>query len=296
MPPRNGQIDELLTGVGFTALEAAVYRSLVEQSPATGYRVAQLIGKPIANTYKALESLAAKGAVLIEEGDHRRCRAVPPTELLRRLERAFHDRCAAAESELLSLTHATEDDRVYPLRSRSQVFERARSMIEDARGLVLVDAFPEPLGELSDELESAADRGVRVACLTYERVTLKGVRVVNAGRAAWHDQWPGEQLVVVVDAQQHLVSAVERGGPGVVQALWSPSLILSMTQHDGLLSQLIAYSLSLMLSGNAGLAELRAERESFRSYSVVHSAGFAKLTGGVSEEGARARSLRGGDR
>ena len=59
---------ESLQELGFTETEALAYAGLVPISPATGYRVAQAIGKPAANTYKALESLEAKGAVLVESG------------------------------------------------------------------------------------------------------------------------------------------------------------------------------------------------------------------------------------
>jgi sugar-specific transcriptional regulator TrmB len=284
MPPRDSQAEHLLFGLGFTALEAAVYRCLVEASPATGYRVAQQIGKPIANTYKALESLAAKGAVLIDEGEHRRCRAVPPNELLRRLERAFHERCTAAESALLRLAETADDDRVYQLKSRDQVFERARSMIDSAQSVVLADLFPAPASELAENLERAAARGVRVGCLVYEETSLTGVRTVRCGPAAWLPRWPGEQVVVVVDALQHLVAVVERDGPGVVQALWSPSVLLSFTQHDGLMSQLIAHCLDDSLRQGASMEALARDRESLRPLSVINAPGFEKLTGQTHEQ------------
>src|SRR5262245_33241006 len=73
-----------VSALGFTELEAATYAYLVQHSPATGYRIAHGIGKPIANTYKAIESLARKGAVVIEQTGNRLCRAVSPEEVLER--------------------------------------------------------------------------------------------------------------------------------------------------------------------------------------------------------------------
>lgn len=49
--------------LGFTGLEADVYTALLAESPTTGYRVAQALGKAVANTYKAIASLEAKRAV-----------------------------------------------------------------------------------------------------------------------------------------------------------------------------------------------------------------------------------------
>src|SRR5262245_37662340 len=92
-----------LVELGFTALEAEAYVCLLRESPATGYRVAQLLGRPAAGIYKTLESLAGKGAALIHEDASRLYRAVPVDELLARLERRFAARRADAARALSEL-------------------------------------------------------------------------------------------------------------------------------------------------------------------------------------------------
>src|ERR1700730_2132659 len=83
---------QALVALGFSGFEAEVYvRLLAEPQPVTGYKVAQVLGKPVANTYKALESLSNKGAVIIDDGANRMCRAVAADELLSKLERRFRD-------------------------------------------------------------------------------------------------------------------------------------------------------------------------------------------------------------
>ena len=62
---------DALVSFGFTALESEIYVFLLSHSPATGYRVAQGINKPAANTYKALQTLQSKGAILVEESANR---------------------------------------------------------------------------------------------------------------------------------------------------------------------------------------------------------------------------------
>ena len=79
-----------LVALGFTALEAEIYSLLLEEeAPATGYRVAQALRKPASNIYKALESLESKGAVMVDEGESRLCRPIPPEELLRPARASF---------------------------------------------------------------------------------------------------------------------------------------------------------------------------------------------------------------
>src|SRR5215468_10366506 len=107
---------DALTRLGFTALEAEVYTFLLGEPGATGYRIAQGIGKPVANTYKALESLQRKGAILVEDDESRRFRAVPAEELLLGLERDFAQTRAQAARALARLgTDEASDDRVYQL-------------------------------------------------------------------------------------------------------------------------------------------------------------------------------------
>ena len=47
----------LLREIGLSELEATIYIWLLENKRSTGYKIAMQIGKPVANTYKALKSL-----------------------------------------------------------------------------------------------------------------------------------------------------------------------------------------------------------------------------------------------
>ena len=102
-----------LTDLGLNQLEAEVYAALLRESPATGYRLAQILGKPAAGVYKALESLANQGAIELDDGRTRQCRAVPSRELLAQLERRFTERKRRAEAVLSTIPHAGMDDRIY---------------------------------------------------------------------------------------------------------------------------------------------------------------------------------------
>src|SRR5262249_17569266 len=143
---------EPISLLGFTELEATVYAYLVQHSPATGYRVAHAVGKPIANTYKAIESLQRKGAVLVDGTANRLCRAVPPDEVLEQVERTFRQRHGEASRVLSRLPLAGEDHGVYSITARSQVVDRCRAMLARARALALVDLFPAPLAEVLDDI------------------------------------------------------------------------------------------------------------------------------------------------
>ena len=245
---------DALTSFGFTELEAEVYVFLLGESPATGYRIAQAIGKPAANTYKAVESLQLKGAVVVDDGESRLCRATPAGELLAGLEHSFRKRKEAAARALASLKASSGDDRVYQLRSVEQVYARCRRMLEECRQAAVLDLFPLPLEELRPALRKAAKRGVRVAVKAYQAADVPGVDVVVGPRGAGVlERWPGQWLNAVVDGRQYLIALLSPDGSELRQAVWSGSAYLSWVYHSAVASELILAAVQQDLAkGGAG--------------------------------------------
>ena len=195
------QAASALTFLGFSEIEALVYCFLLEESPATGYRVSHGIGKPTANTYKAIAALALRGAIVVDDSENRLCRAVPPGELLDRLDREFDTQEALAEGELAKIRPAEGDDRVYYLTFDRPGDRSGRgAMLKGAKTAALLELFPRTVPLLAAELEAAAKRGVAVAVKTYEPVTLKGVTVVPSPEASRVlSVWPGQQISMATD-------------------------------------------------------------------------------------------------
>ena len=271
-------VDDLsnaLQGIGFSEIEALVYAFLVGREPATVYRISHGIGKPTANTYKAVASLARQGAVLVDDGGSGLVRAVPPDELLAGLERRAREKRELARAALAERAADASDERVYALRAPDQVLDRARAMLGKAREIVLGDLFPAPLDALAGELSAAAARGVKVVVKVYSRLDVPGVAEVpeaDATRAL--DGWPGEPITLVADAEEHLLALFDRGLSAVRQAVWSRSPFLSCLQHNRVAMELLhtawkgrgslagadaLVGISLLASRPPGLRRLRAQ-------------------------------------
>jgi sugar-specific transcriptional regulator TrmB len=256
---------EHLVGLGLSHLESLVYVFLVSHSPATGYRVAQGTGKPTANTYKAIETLERKGLLIVEDDRKRLYRAIPYQEMLRELERGFQQRKKDAARELARIGPSGSDDRVYRLHSLGHVMERCRSMLERARQAVIVDAFPEPLEELGEDLSAVGSRGVDVRVKAYAPVTIQGVTITvdYRGDEALR-RWPGQWLNVVADANEHLLACLTEDGAGVHQAIWSGSPYLSWIYHCGIASEIAMDDVANALAGRGRLADVRAVLARYR--------------------------------
>ena len=81
---------KLLRELGLSELEANIYIWLLENKRSTGYKISGQIGKPVANTYKALKSLQNKGAVISDDSKGTTYfDTIPIEEFLNKLENEF---------------------------------------------------------------------------------------------------------------------------------------------------------------------------------------------------------------
>jgi len=227
--------EKALHELGFSALEARLYCELLRSAPATGYRLAQSLGKAAANVYQALASLEQEGAIVVDDCATKSFRPVPPEELLSALEQRFAKRRQAARAALQRLHAPVPSDKIFQLRSATQALTRAREMLIDAREIVLFDLFPGPLRTLHSDLAAAARRGVQVAGIVYSQdVPKEFLCLASQGQPRAPENWPGSQLTLVTDARQFLVALLSNDGSRLHHGFWSDSVYLSCLQHSGL--------------------------------------------------------------
>lgn len=238
--------EDALIPLGFTETEALAYCELLRTGPATGYRIAQGIGKAQANTYKTLSTLSQKGAVIDDGGDPRSFRAVAPDQLIAALNTRFADQTQAAADALASLKSHEAEDRLYQLRSPDQVWAQAEAMIDAATETLLFDCFPQVEARLADALGRAVERGVVVSGVVYDDAQARhgGYQVVRSRTAERVlERWPGAELRLAADATQHLLALLTRDLTEVRHALWSDSIYLSVQQHYALSAELRLHAL-----------------------------------------------------
>jgi len=266
-----------LVDLGLTPLEATVYTYLIQHSPATGYRVGKGIGKPTANVYKAIGSLEAKGAVLIEDSHTRLCRAIPAEELLGVLERNFQSVKAAAAAELNKVKSAPDDPRVYHLTSGDQVMERFRHMLGGCKRVAFLDLFPHAVNELRDDIAQTAARGVKVTLKVYEPVEIESVDIhISRDRAKILAKWSGQWVNGVVDGEQHMVAYLSRDGSVVQRALWSNSPLLAMVYYNGFINELTVGAVEDALDHGADIEEIQSIMNHYGQRQSLKAAGYKR--------------------
>ncbi|MCC6244251.1 MAG: TrmB family transcriptional regulator [Gemmatimonadaceae bacterium] len=267
-----------LIALGFSELEADVYVFLLRESPATGYRVAQAIGRTAANTYKALESLEARGAVHVEEAESRLCRPVAPEELLRAMEVTFARHRDKAAKALREVSPRAADDGVYRIKTASQVFEMCRTVLQNAERVALLDAFAAPLERLREPMSEAVARGVRIAVLTYEPFHLPGVTVVvNHEATTVRARWTGQWLNLTADSSQQVNALLSDDLDDVVHATWTGSRFLTHLYHSGLLGELVASSVQRAFRTGASSQEIEQMLRSLKQFEHLDTPAYNTL-------------------
>jgi hypothetical protein len=242
-----------LADFGFTELEARLYCELLRASPATGYRLAQRVGKAPANVYQALSAMHQKGIVFSDDGEARQYRPLPPGELMVELQQDFEQRRGAAQAALNGVYSRPDRDRIYQFNGARQAVERARTVVGGAREMVLFDLFPGPFERLRPALEAAAASGVTVAGVTYGAAPSAPFTCVESAGAGVRDQWPGAQLTVIADAREYVMALLSADGEQLIHGVWSESPYLACLEHAGLSSEI---RLSAVTRGDDPLAHL----------------------------------------
>ena len=251
---------EALTTLGLNQLEAEVYAHLLKSDPMTAYRVGKALGRPTANVYKAVEALVRFGAVLLEEGESRLCRAVPADEFLAHRRRALLADVERAAAALPRRAREDTDQSIYRIQSVPLALQRARTMLDRCTGIAVVDAFPAPLREIEPALREAVTRGVDVYLLCYEPVSIPGARVTCMPQPLGDEVlrfWRSQQLNLTTDAAASLLALFDQGLERVHQAVWTESLYLAAILHAGMMREHTVHELASVQHSDDALPRMR---------------------------------------
>jgi predicted transcriptional regulator len=258
---RNTRLAGLLAGIGLSGAEAEVYVALLSEPGASGYRVAQLVGKPAANTYKALDSLRVKGAAVADGSARAKSYvAIPIREYLDGVRRDLGSRQDEIEQELKQVVTTPLTGGIFQLTGATQVFERVCDLLGSARSVALVDVFPAPLERIRDCLVAAARRGVHVLVKAYAPTSVAGCEVIAAD---WEfvnlKAWNGDWLNVAVDCREYVQSFLRKDGAGVHEAVWSRNPYMSALTYAGIANELVLSQVALLLHNRAPTERVRDE-------------------------------------
>lgn len=223
--------------IGFTEYETKAYLALLDDSPLSGYRVAQSSGVPRSKIYEVLGGLVRRGAVLVNHGEPVRYAPLSPKELISRRRREMEDSLAAAEKSLERYAESPDSRGViWDIKGREEILERSREVIGRAERSILVEVWEEDAPEFRESLEAAAGRGAEVGVVAYGEPDYPFARVyyhdlvdeITSGLGA---RW----IVLSADMREVVTGILSLGGNS--RAAWTthPGLVVPTTEvikHD----------------------------------------------------------------
>src|SRR5437667_2526413 len=171
--PSAERIRSTLRDLGFSGHAADAFYALVRISHATAGDLVVKTGIPDSKIYYALDELAEKGIVEVQEGKPKTYRVVPAKEVeirLSRLVEADYERRRAATTRLGSLleplraaTKSPATDVAYIVKGLPNIVARAKALVSSARKEIVVLASDEPFfRKVEADLGKAGRRRVRV--------------------------------------------------------------------------------------------------------------------------------------
>jgi HTH-type transcriptional regulator, sugar sensing transcriptional regulator len=207
-------IIEEMKHLGFTGAEAQVYVFLLQHPLATGYEISKGTTLPRANTYQALETLAAKERVTAVSSDPLRYAPVPPARLLQRIQQETAQRCRDLEQQLTTLEQPDGIGHFWELSERERIETRLLDLINTAHHRIAASLWAQDLEQFSDPLRAARARGCTVI------LNLFGEAQADFATVYQHEGSEkvigGHLIALTIDFTEALVASLDAPATGVV--------------------------------------------------------------------------------
>lgn len=155
---------DTVKNLGFTEYEAKAYLALLAESPVTGYAAAKNSGVPRSKIYEVLESLSARGDVIVSHGEPPLYKALPAKELIAARKARAEENFAAAERSLEQFEHSVADrENIWNITGRDAILQKVNECIAAAKKRILMEIWSEDFPVIEPALRNAAERGVPIS-------------------------------------------------------------------------------------------------------------------------------------
>ncbi len=205
---------EEMKQLGFTGAEAQIYLFLLQHPHTTGYEVSKGTRQPRANTYQALETLAAKERVTAISPDPLRYAAVSPGRLLQRIQSETEQRCHDLEQQLTALEQPDELGHFWELSERGRIEARLVELISSAQHRIAASLWAEDVEHFKDVLQAARRQGCTII------LNLFGEADADFATVYQHEGpekvVSGHVIALAIDFEQAIVASLDTPATGVV--------------------------------------------------------------------------------
>ncbi len=247
-----------------TEFESEIYLYLLKEGPSTGYSISQGIGKYKTNVYNSLGSMTEKGVVIVDDGDRKVYRSVPPQDILNRRLSLLSELKPLAMQLHQKYAMEKPDNRIYQLKSVREIYGKFREMLEQTRECLLIEIFPGPFTALKETIVQLAARDVSVSVRVYDRQQFEILEaypninpVLSSYGTDTFKNWEAQWLSCFSDGMQFLTAFLSAGCDEVFHAIWSQSVIIAWSFYSFVVSDFMFYQLKETVESATDLETVR---------------------------------------
>ena len=266
---------ENLMKVGLSRLEAEIYIELQKNPFSTGYKIANSINEPLSNTYKAIESLVKKKCIIVYQNKKtKNYSAVNISTIISQKEEELKKQKEILETEINKISNSIKTEGIYLLNSIEDVFEKAKTMIENANTNIIIDSYPEPLIRVKEIIEKVSNKGIDIIIESSSSIQIEGCEIIEPENYI-EDQnyWPCDWFNIAVDGEEFILAFLKKNGEGVFHAVWSKSPYLALMIYYSFVQEIQQLKLKKMFKDNLNTKEI--ERRNTELYNRL----FSKIPG-----------------
>ncbi len=201
---------ESLNELGFSTNEARAYKGLLQESPATGYEIAQRAGIPRSAIYAVLKRLEDDGLVARVEETPARYAPLPPSDLLAVLRRRFDRSLDGLDAALRRMRPPPPPVDLWNVTGYDDVLARAESLIGSADKYIFASLWRREALRLRAAFVAAHQHKVQIITISFCALDEMPGKVYSYGLAETDlEAFWKHKMILVVDHARTLMGSTE---------------------------------------------------------------------------------------
>lgn len=153
---------------GFSKIDAQVYVAILKNPKINGSQIAKKIGVPRTSAYSSIETLYERGAIQLILESTNMYVAKNPVNFIKKLKEDYNNSADYLEKEFANLECSSQAEEFINIKGNKNAVEKIREMIKFAEKEIYMNTNYE-LENFRNEMEDAANRGVRIILFTFKK-------------------------------------------------------------------------------------------------------------------------------
>ncbi|MBU1168829.1 MAG: hypothetical protein KKD44_04605 [Proteobacteria bacterium] len=200
-----------IKSLGFSEYEAKAYLCLLKIQPATPYEIAQASGIPSSKIYEIISRMVEKQVFMPDgEGTKKKYMALLPKEFIERQRNHFNKTLSVLETKLPELQNEKAVSFIWNISDYHVLMDKAKTMIEEASGRILLSAWKTERDLLETCLIDAQKREVDIAAIHFGKGdTVAGTVFHHPIEDTIYREKGGRGLLLITDFNAALMGTID---------------------------------------------------------------------------------------